>query len=191
MNDYLNMSNHWQTVSWDSALSLCTFWSVSIISTCFIPPWRRNSMAALCWRRTSILEVVTLAPTHFKNPFCVLKSVSEGLILWKSNKLWRHLCVLVNFIHYLLNDPSSGVSEWFQHILVLNAKFQVILLICLLACLSLNISKYVYMYMFSLSRLGVKHPQRCGGSRSSGLIQESISQDDDWPAVGNSILPIC
>ena len=107
------MSNHWQKVSWDSALSLCTFWSVSIISTCLIPSWQRHSMAVLCWRRTSIFDitksdVITMVTAHFKNPFCVLESISDGMFLWNFNELWRHLCVLFNFIHYLLIDPCNS-----------------------------------------------------------------------------------
>ena len=71
-------------------------------------------MTAHCFRRTSIFDVIksdviTLITVHFKDPFYVLEKISDGMFLWNFNWLWRQMCVLFNFIHYLLNDPCMYV----------------------------------------------------------------------------------
>ena len=79
-------------------------------------------------------DVITLVTVHLKNSFYVLKSISDWMILWNLNLLWGHLCVLFNFIHYLLNDPCiwfrmwnasfyrwhSVISATFEHLKIMN-----------------------------------------------------------------------
>ena len=110
-------SDHWQMGIWDSALSLYSFWRISTILTCLIHSWWRNSMTALCLQQTSISnaiksDVITLVNAHLKNH--VLESISERMILWTFNKLWCHLCVLLNFNHHLLINPSIKWTMYYQ-----------------------------------------------------------------------------
>ena len=55
---------------------------------------------------------------HLSNSPFLVESISKGIILWNFNKMWHDLCVLFNFINYLLNDPRidhQGDQRWGGH----------------------------------------------------------------------------
>ena len=72
---------------------------------------RLKYQPAHCLWQTFIFYIIksyfiTLVTIRLKNQFHVLDSILEAMVLWNFKYLWSHLCVLFNFIHYLLNDPS-------------------------------------------------------------------------------------